>query len=774
MRGDRLCGVAEPHTMLKKFIAVRSVGRFINSAHIGVQECLNTTLVLGGNGFGKTTLASILRSNATDDPAIIIGRARLGAATAPEVELLLEGGKVTFRNGAWNVSASEFLVFEGAFIAENVHAGDVVDLEQRRNLYRVIVGKEGVGLAVEEERLATESRGKSSEINATEKAIKSHILAGMKLEDFIALPAEPDVDAKIATQIKAIDAVRAAAQLKARAGLNPMRLPDLPADFEAMLGKTLKGIAEDAQRTVADHIAHHSMKSGGEEWLQEGAGYIADGKCPYCGQGLNGLALVKAYQQVFADTYEELKTSAVEIRKAIERDFGDRTTGAIDTLVEANKGAIEFWSRYCKLPELDPPRDVAPAISALAAAALARLTTKIAAPQEAVSTNAAFGKALVQFEAARASVNAYSAAVNTANAEIAAKKVAVAAGDLKKEEAELARLNVQGKRQDPTVAALCKEHQRLIKQKATLDEQKAKVREKLEAHAKRVMKPYEGRINQLLDNFNAGFSIAQTKPAYGGGVASSTYQLVINDTDVNLGDGKTPTDQPSFKNTLSAGDRSTLALALFFAHLERDPDRAKRIVVFDDPFTSQDAFCRRQTVHEIVRAGQSSRQLIVFSHDASFLRQIRDKCKAGECIALQLGDHRALGIKIMPCDLDEACRGRAASEMDDLQAYVATGAGKDRDMIRKMRIILETYCRSTYPGSFVPDDRLGGMVEKIKRAGDQHPAWALADELEQINEYSRDHHHGEDPEDGSSDFIDGQELTGYIKRTLRVANNLQA
>ena len=273
---------------------------------------------------------------------------------------------------------------------------------------------------------------------------------------------------------------------------------------------------------------------------------------------------------------------------------------------------------------------------------------------------------------------------------------------------------------------------RLGKEKATFDQQKVAVRAELEEHSTKVMKPYEGRINQLLDNFNAGFSIAQTKPAYGGGVASSTYQLVINNTGVNLGDGKTPIDQPSFKNTPSAGDRSTLALAVFITHLERDPDRAKRMVVFDDPFTSQDAFRRRQTVHEIVRAGDGSKQLIVFSHDATFLRQIRDKCKAGQSLALQLGDHRSLGIKIMPCDLDDACRGRAASDMDDLQAYVTSGVGTDRDIIRKMRIVLETHCRSTYPGSFASDDRLGGMVEKIRKAGDRHPAAALMDELDQI------------------------------------------
>ena len=40
------------------------------------------------------------------------------------------------------------------------------------------------------------------------------------------------------------------------------------------------------------------------------------------------------------------------------------------------------------------------------------------------------------------------------------------------------------------------------------------------------------------------------------------------------GDGKTALSKPSFKNTLSAGDRTTRALALFLAHLERDPDRA--------------------------------------------------------------------------------------------------------------------------------------------------------------------------------------------------------
>src|SRR5205807_904037 len=112
---------------------------------------------------------------------------------------------------------------------------------------------------------------------------------------------------------------------------------------------------------------------------------------------------------------------------------------------------------------------------------------------------------------------------------------------------------------------------------------RATVRGRLDAHTNAVVRPYQNRINTLLGNFNAGFTIAETTHAFPGGVASSSYQLVINSTPVDIGSSKTPTGQPSFKNTLSAGDRMTLALAFFIAHLEADPSLEEKIIVFDDP-----------------------------------------------------------------------------------------------------------------------------------------------------------------------------------------------
>lgn len=191
---------------------------------------------------------------------------------------------------------------------------------------------------------------------------------------------------------------------------------------------------------------------------------------------------MKAYQQVFAGNYEQLKASALKVLALIERDFGDRAIGAIGTLIEANNGAAEFWGRYCTLPTLAAPADMIPALSVLGTAALARLAKKIAAPQEAVGPDSAYVVALKQLETARASVNTYHEQVTEANAVITAKKAAVAGGDLKKEEAALVRLNAQKKRHSQSVAALCTEHQRLGREKAALDEQKTQVRTKLEAH----------------------------------------------------------------------------------------------------------------------------------------------------------------------------------------------------------------------------------------------------------------------------------------------------
>lgn len=762
--------------MIKKIIAIRNVGRFRNSALIPNPELLKHTFIVGANGYGKTTICAVLRSLKTGDPSHVLGRQTLGVTDAPSIELLLPTGVARFEGTAWSSTHPDLTIFDGVFIAENVHSGEVVEIDHRRNLYRVIIGEEGVRLAKEEATLAAQSRDKTGEISTLTRTIQPHIPAGMKLESFLALPADPDIDARITEQERAVEAVRQASQINERPALLEITLPTLPEGFSALLARTIDDIAEDTEARLAEHLATHGMEAEGGNWIAKGLDHAAGGTCPFCGQNIRGLPLISTYRAVFSEHYKALREEISAIRTEITGQFGEGALGHLNTRVEQNKSTVEFWNRYCTFDPatLTFPESVSEAIRALAQAALPLLERKDRAPLEPVQPDQAFTTAEAAYDDAKSVMQTLAERIRTINTLITAKKQATGASDVRAAEAELTRRRAIKARHNDPVAGLCAKYVRLTNEKKALEIRKAEVRGQLDEHTRSVIQPYERRINQFLDAFNADFRITETRHGYPGGTAASSYQLVINNTAIELGDGRTPPDRASFKNTLSAGDRTTLALAFFLSHLEQDPTIARKITVFDDPFSSQDAFRRRQTVHEIMKVADRCAQIIVLSHDATFLKQLWDKTLGKPRISLTLADHRSQGSKITPVDLEKACGGRTKVDIDDLQTYMTTGAGVHIDIIRKMRVVLETYCRTTYPACFVATDWLGDMVRKIREDGENHPASALYDELDQINTYTRQYHHGEDMNDITPDDIDSRELTGFTKRTLRIVNAIQA
>ena len=763
--------------MLQKIISIRNVGRFRNSAVSGNPELSPYTLIVGANGFGKTTLCAIIRSLKTGDPAHIAGRRTLGVEEQPTVELLLAGGQTHFDGSAWSDTLPSLAIFDDVFIAENVHSGEVVEIDHRRNLYRIIIGEEGVRLAEKDTTFARQSREKTSLISTVVRAIQPHVPVSMRLDEFIALPTDPDIDVRIAEQVQTIQGIRQIQQINERPLLSEITVPVLPNDFAALLARTIDDIAQDAETRLTEHLATHGMVAEDAIWIALGLEHANGETCPFCGQNIRGLPLIPAFRAVFSDRYKDLCKDITAMSNQIAEQFGDGAIGRLNTHAEKNRGAVDFWSRYCTFDSapLIVPDNITGAIRALGQAAVTLLDHKGHAPLDPIQPNDVFNTAFTIYEEVQCKAQQIAEAIQALNALITAKKEETGAADLQVAEAELARRQAIKVRHANPVAALCDDHARLAGEKEAIEKFKAEVRTQLDTHTKMVIEPYEHRINHYLDAFNAGFKITETKHGYPGGTAASTYELVINDTPIDLGDGRTSPNQPSFKNTLSSSDRTTLSLSFFLAHLEQDQNLADKTVVFDDPFNSQDAFRRRQTVHEIAKVARKCAQVIVLSHDATFLKQVWDKAPKAERVALTLADQRTRGMKIMPVDLERACQGRTAKDIDDLLTYLNTGEGAPLDVIRKIRTILETHCWTIYPACFqTGQDWLGDIVRKIREGGNQHPASALYDELYQINDYTSEHHHGEDVADTTPDQIDSQELTGYIKRTLRVVNSLQA
>jgi len=302
----------------------------------------------------------------TGDPSHVLGRTTLGVADAAAVDLLLDTCLARFDGAAWTTT-HPVAVFDSLFVAENVHSGDAVEIDHKRNLYRVIIGDDGVQLAEEDARLAGESRAKTSEMSAAAKAIQPHVPAGMQLDAFIVLSAVADIDAKIAEQERTVEAIRQAAIIKERAVFSEIPLPTLPNGFAALLTRTIDDIAQDAERRLTDHLAAHGMAADGGNWIAAGLAHADGDTCPYCGQDIRGLPLIAAYRAVFSDRYKALAADIAAMQTRITQLFGDAALARLDTLAEQNNGSIEFWGRYCAFDRasLAFPPDVSTAVSGL-------------------------------------------------------------------------------------------------------------------------------------------------------------------------------------------------------------------------------------------------------------------------------------------------------------------------------------------------------------------------------------------------------------------------
>jgi wobble nucleotide-excising tRNase len=702
-----------------------------------------------------------------------VSRATLGSTEPPEVHLLTPGGPLRFRDGAWNSAYPNIRVFDGTYVRENVFAGDVVDTEHRRNLYRVIIGAQGVALAASVNILDEQIRTKTNEIRDNRAQIQRLLPQGMTQEDFIALADDPEIDARIAAKERELQAARQAAQLQQKAGLTPLTVPVFPAAFAALLAKTFANVAADAERRVGEHIERHHMQARGETWIAEGLQYIADDSCPFCAQRIDAVGLIQDYRELFSREYHALRDEVTALKRQVDAAMGERIASGLERTVTQNTASSDSWRQFCELttPVLPDGQSVTETMGALRETAQALLDLKAGTPLEAVPPNDDFTRTLERFEALRTSLGTYNARVATTNAVIEARKRQAQAANVRDVETELSRLQAQKTRQTADARALCDASVRLQTEKETLEGQKATARQQLDTHTQQVITQYGQRINWYLERINASFGISTPTHTYRGGTPSTSYQIIINGNSVDLGDPQTPLNRPSFKNTLSSGDRTTLALAFFFAQLELDANRANVTVVFDDPFGSMDGFRRNHTVNQIYRCGQNCLQVVVLSHDPNFLHLLWERVALAERKSLSLARIGEENTTIVEWDIERAVQARYRADIEMLHRFFADGDGTSRDVVQKLRPVLEAYCRNLYPTQFGDQEMLGGIVTKIREAGAAHPLRPIVDDLDELNIYCRRYHHGENP-NAATEQLDNAELKGYVGRTLKIVGCL--
>lgn len=757
--------------MIEKILFIKNVGKFANYSAHGEVAFEKLTLIFGENGRGKTMLSALLRSLGSGDPQYLLERKSVKSTSGPEASVRVDATNHIFKTGIWDSPANGIVVFDTTFINDNVYSGVYVEHDHKRNLYRFIVGETGVKLANAVDEFDLKIRTANDEIKSKEKQVQPHISGKLEVKKFCDLPLIPNVDKEIGEKEADVAALKQAVAIAARSALAKLSLPTVSlTEVEGLLTKKLEDIAQSAERLTKEHIAR-CMDAEGEDWINRGLGYVKEGLCPFCGQSLTGQELITAYKAYFSEAYAALKAEITQMIERMSTDFSQEAMLGLQRSISSNSSHSEFWKGYVAgdypAADFDALKN---AWTTLQNAINSYLKRKAAAPLESLTLEKEAKEAFRSFGTVTKKVVEYNARVEAMNVLIGAKKKKAAGGNQALAETKLEELrNAKNRHTNEVIKNLCEEYNQLLKNKETLEGAKANAKTALETYAKGVLSKYESGINEHLNRFGAGFKICNTGTKYPGGKPTTDYQLSIDDTPVNLGESKTASTGPCFKNTLSAGDKSTLAFSFFVAQLESDPDLSNKIVVFDDPVSSLDSN-RRHCTQQVVRSlCQKAKQVVVLSHDPQFLLSIWSDEKLSTVKNLQIvrsGQASDMG----EWDIEKATRDTYLQNYFSLDEYIEKGNVPTRDIARCIRPLLEGNLRLRFPKAFTRNEWLGDFIAKIRSAASTDPLSMLKpklSELEALNEYSKSFHH--DPDNAK---LDDAELQSYSARALRFVSGV--
>lgn len=566
-------------------------------------------------------------------------------------------------------------------------------------------------------------------------------------------------------------AARDAGKVAATPTLPPLSLPKIDLDaLRELLAKGLPDLDASALGRVQDHLSQ--LGRGGEAWVGEGmgfAGHLAEhghGECPFCAQDLEGSPVLTHYRAYFGHAYNDLKRQVTEATRAFRTAQSGDVPAAFERSIRESVERQTFWKAFAEVPAVEIDTAVIARTWKSAREAVERLLdAKVSAPLDPMSVPSEVERAIAGHNAQCDRIREISDQLNVVNTRLETVKEQAREANEATLASDLANLQAVEARHDPANAPLCNAYLAEKAAKAATEQRRRAARTALDQHRQAAFPAYGIAINDFLQRFNANFRVGPVDPANTRGGSAANYTLLIDGNPVPL---TANPGAPSFSNTLSAGDRNTLALAFFFASLQNDPQRAQRIVVVDDPMTSLDEHRTLHTLQEMDRLARDVAGMVVLSHSKQFLLGVWDKCQQLQKAAMEVRRSGA-GSTLAAWDVNAAMvtehdrRYAAAVEYLD-QADPAI----ERRVAESLRPMMESFCRVAYPNIFSPGSMLGRFQDLCeRRAGTPQEIMSAtnARELRALLDYANRFHHDTNAA-YATELINDAELTDFTRRTL--------
>lgn len=796
--------------MIHKIESLVSIGKFGNYQASGDVVFKKLTLFYAVNGSGKTTISSVFRSLAENDPARIAKRKTISSTSPQGVRIIQRPHGTTnniphvFTANAWGSQYANIEIFDIHFVDENIYSGCSFSDVHKKQLHQFVIGAQGVAI---QQQLDQNKTNKTNSRN-TQTNIENQIILGVAngltqsmITQFLAInPSKStNIDAKIAVATASLAHANSNAVIQTLQLLGSQTAINISIEFLALqadLQTTMQNLQDASLQQLFDQHCEDLQQHGMTEpkgWLNTGFKYHLSqteigetSSCPFCKQSLETpLHIISAYNGVFNTLFNEyLARLNLHLQKLGEINL-DVEIQRIENIKNANDIRITTWTTHLAAGTIQPLPVIISDTQALRnglADVVSLVQQKIANPSIAVDTSN-----LSNFEnlitAIASAVTVHNQQVSEANATIntfrgGIKTVVQAQTELN----ELTRIK---KRFEPVNAGLCTQLQTERATLKALETTYTTLSQQQQQAAQTFFTTYKDRLNHYLQNvFKTPFridNVAHVAPQGRGTQNKVNYRLTLNGHEISFD----PNQQNNVKDCLSEGDKSTIALAFFLSKLDIDPAKANKILIFDDPLSSFDSNRRMYTVQLIQNLFPQIKQIVVLSHNEYFLHEIYKRVAAAERKTLRIYQNYQTGNSgIEEFDLNKLVENDYFKHLKELEDFLQhPDISKKDSVLGWLRNVLEAHIRFKFHRqlSGIPqnDQTFGRIITQLSIASvtfRDNNTQDVIDLLKLINNISCKPHHGEPIPDYVAIGIDPAtmnetELCHFITDTINLIDN---
>ncbi len=774
--------------MINKFISISGTGKFLKydpavisgSHRIGEFQRIN--LLYGENGIGKTTLAIIFKSLQGNNSLLL--KKRSFDRTSPQrIEILTDETqtrKFIFNGGSWDSHCPGIEVFDTHFINENIFAGFELQSSHMKNLFEVIFGHQGIVLKNEIQSIKEEIKEKNKKIR--EVSAKIDIITGnaFTAKNYCDMNIDTDIENKIASKEAEINTAKKSSEIGQKNSLNLLSQLNLPLDkisAISILESTIDTISQTYLDEFNKHKSHLKAIENAEQWLSDGYSLITENTCPFCMREFTGNEnIIEAYNQYFNEAYNILKRKITQSISELDNFNIEVELLKIKNEIIANETLTDYWKQHITNPPLIT--DVLQSKDSIITAysELKELFSEKKSEPLSKLLGEKVEELYTKVEVLNAEISSLNALITNYNQSIAALKSSNTPNLIQLEK-DLKKLVAIKKRSEQNTVDFCNELTTALSELEVLNSTKDTKKLELDTYSSTLFTTYASKINNYLRAFAPYLEIKDLGSAY---VGSSTepvfkYGLTILGNDIKL---QEDAFQPTFKYSLSEGDKSALALAFFLSKLEVEGNLGDKIIIFDDPVSSFDLNRKSTTISKLIHFGQSAKQLFVLTHNILFAGEFWKSaiqtglsCRCGNIVFFQ--DTSCLS----EYDIDLETLSSVLKDSHYIKNYLINGGITDqerRNVARCLRPALESYFHLKFFDLILPNEWLGNFIDKVRNSTVNDPFNRLnpfLSEMEDINNYSKKYHHRFN-HNADNEQVTDAELRNYCDRTLKLIQHI--